>query len=534
PLYDALFDVKDKLHHVLVRHEQGAAHAAEGYARVSGKVGVCIATSGPGATNLVTGIANAMLDSVPIVCITGQVGSSLLGSDAFQETDIISITIPITKWNYQITEASEIPLILAKAFHVARSGRPGPVLIDVTKNAFLEKFLPAFVQYQEGNPKPINPHLDTEKIMLAAQLINDAKRPLMFIGHGVLIARAEHEALKLAEKAGLPVACTLLGVSAFPTRHPLYVGMLGMHGNLAPNTLTNKADVIIAVGMRFDDRVTGNLNSYAPNAQIIHIDIDAAEVGKNVNASIALIGDAKIVLKELFPLLEERKQTLWMHEFERLHAVENKEVIQKDCFPEDGPIKMGEVLRIVYEKTQGNAIIVTDVGQNQMMAARYYQYSNANSFLSSGGLGTMGYALPAAIGAKFAAPEKNVIAVVGDGGIQMTLQELGTIMQEGITIKILLLNNSFLGMVRQWQELFFDKRYSYVNLQNPNFAKICEGYGIAVQIIDKREQLDHALEEFLSSPGSYLLEVKVEEEANVFPMVPTGAAVDSIKLNAAA
>lgn len=532
PFYDALLaaEQKSQLHHVLVRHEQGAAHAAEGYARVSRKVGVCIATSGPGATNLVTGIADAMLDSIPIVCITGQVGRSLLGTDAFQETDIISITIPITKWGYQITDPAEIPEVMAKAFHVARSGRPGPVLIDITKNAQVEKRKFTFSPYEERNPERFRPPVKTKAVQEAADIINKAERPIMFIGHGVSISGAENEAIALAEKTGMPVGVTLLGLSSFPTGHPLYGGMLGMHGNYSMNMLTNEADVILAIGMRFDDRVTGLAETYAPSAKIVHIDIDAAEVGKNVKPSVSLVADAKDALTALYPLVEQRKHELWFREFERLNGIEDEKVCAGACRPEDGSIRMGEVLSLLSEKTKGEAIVVADVGQNQMMSARYYRFRSPNSYITSGGLGTMGFALPASVGAKFAAPDRCVVAVVGDGGFQMTLQELGTIMQEGLAVKILMLNNGFLGMVRQWQQLFFDKRYSFVHLNNPDFSAICGAYGIKAEKVVDRDALNGALDRFLESDKACLLEVGVEREDNVFPMVPAGAAVHEVRL----
>ncbi len=536
PLYDALRAVEGKLHHVLVRHEQGAAHAAEGYARISRGVGVCIATSGPGATNLVTGIADAMLDSIPIVCITGQVGSSLLGTDAFQETDIISITIPITKWNHQVTEAEEIPYAIAKAFHVARSGRPGPVLIDITRNAQIERRSDfVFEPYVDPRPERYFPKVDEAKLAEAAGLMNAANKPLLIAGHGVIISEAEEALLAVAEKSGIPVTSTLLGLSGFPSSHPLYAGMVGMHGNYAPNMLTNRADLIIAAGMRFDDRVTGNPKTYAPNAKIIHIDVDAAEHGKNVRTSVSIVAHAKEALEKLLPLLDERKHTLWLGEFEELRKVEEERVINKDCHPGNGDhIRMGEVLRILSDTCRGEAIIVGDVGQNQMCSARYCRTVRSNSYITSGGLGTMGYALPAAIGAKFAAPDREVIAVVGDGGFQMTIQELGTVMQEGIPLKVIVLNNSFLGMVRQWQHLFFGKRYSNVSMKNPDFQKICEAYGITAETVDSRDNLHAAIERFAAGREARVLEVIVEAEANVFPMFPAGASIDEMKLERSA
>ncbi|MCO6430137.1 MAG: biosynthetic-type acetolactate synthase large subunit [Deltaproteobacteria bacterium] len=530
PAYDALYDYRDRIRHVLVRHEQGASHAAEGYARVTGKPGVCLVTSGPGATNLVTGIADAIMDSVPIVCITGQVHKKALGTDAFQETDVIGITIPITKWNYQITNAEEIPRIFAKAFQIARSGRPGPVLIDITKNAQIDTFDYAYERIESTRSYTIITRPQDSEVDQAASLLNNAKRPFILVGHGVLISRAEEELRLLAEKGDIPVASTLLGLSAFPADHPLFVGMLGMHGNYAPNVLTNEADVILAVGMRFDDRVTGDLASYAKQAKIIHIEIDPAEINKSVQAEVALLSDAKEGLRALLPKLETKQRNEWKDEFKRLTEQEQEKVIEAEVNPQSGEIKMGEVVRLLSEKTKGEAIIVADVGQHQMMAARYYQYMKPDSYIASGGLGTMGFGLPAALGAKLGAPSREVVAIVGDGGFQMTLQELGTIAQEGLPVKTIILNNNFLGMVRQWQELFFDNRYSFVHLDNPDFVKIAEAFRVQAERVENRNDLSAALDRMLKSQKAYLLDIKVENEQNVFPMVPAGASISDIRL----
>lgn len=530
PTYDALHDFQSKLRHILVRHEQGAAHAAEGYARVTGKPGVCIATSGPGATNLITGIADAMLDSVPLVCITGQVSSSLLGTDAFQEADIVSMTLPITKWNYQITRADEIPAIFAKAFYIAQSGRPGPVLLDITKDA---QFGHLDFDYQKCELKKHSSkqcELDLSKIIRAAKLINQAEKPLLLVGHGVLIARAERELIELATKANIPVACTLLGLSAFPSDHPLFIGMLGMHGNYGSNLLTNQADVIIAVGMRFDDRVTGNLKNYAKQAKIIHIDIDPAEINKNVRTEVAIMADAKLALSEVYKHLQPNEHKTWLNEFKLCYDLEFEKIIAKEIHVNEGNLKMAEVIHQLSEKTQGQAILSTDVGQHQMIAARYYQFKRFNSLITSGGLGTMGFALPAAIGAKLAAMDREVIAVIGDGGFQMNIQELGVIAQENLPVKIIILNNNFLGMVRQWQELFFNQRYSFTELKNPDFIKIAEGYGIPANKVTQRAELSESLNQLIQSKGPFLLEVVVEKQENVFPMIPTGCGVSEVRL----
>lgn len=530
PIYDELFKYDNQIGHILTRHEQGAVHAAQGYSRASGKVGVCFATSGPGATNLITGIADAQVDSTAIVCITGQVPSALLGTNAFQETDIIGISMPVTKWNFQVTCAEEIPEAIARAFYIARTGRPGPVLVDITKDAqfgsidFTYEKCKGIRSYQ-----PV-PDQDADAIREAAQLINMAKRPYILAGHGVLLSGASHELLKLAETAQLPVANTLLGLSSFPSDHPLNVGMLGMHGNYGPNILTNECDVLIAVGMRFDDRVTGDLMRYARQAKVIHIEIDPSEIDKNVKADIPLLGDAKSILHALNEMIQPNMHDEWLKKFERCKEIETEKIIKNDILPETGEIKMGEVVHLISHLTKGDAIMVTDVGQHQMMAARYYNFKYSDSLITSGGLGTMGFALPAACGAKIAVPEKQVIAVIGDGGIQMTIQELGTIMQYHVNVKVVILNNTFLGMVRQWQQLFFEKRYSSTELVNPDFAAIASGYGIRSARVDNRDRLSEALREMLDHEGSYLLEIAVESEENIFPMIPSGAAVSDILL----
>lgn len=531
PIYDALFDFNDKLEHILVRHEQGAIHAAQGYARTSGDVGVVFATSGPGATNLVTGLADAQIDSTPVVCITGQVFAHLLGTDAFQETDVINITTPVTKWNYQVTDANEIPAVLAKAFYIARSGRPGPVLIDITKNAQLQQF--DYKGYTPCNhirsyrPKPI---IRKSYVEQAAQLINAAKKPFVIFGQGVILGRAENEFKAFIEKGGLPAAWTILGLSALETDHPLNVGMLGMHGNYGPNVLTNECDVLIAVGMRFDDRVTGRLDKYAKQAKVIHLDIDPAEIDKNVKTTVPVWGDCKETLPMLTALIEEKQHTEWVQRFKDMMREEQVLVIDKEMHPVSDEMSMAEVLDALNDITKGDAVIVTDVGQHQMVACRYAKFVQSKSNVTSGGLGTMGFALPAAIGAKYGAPERTVVAIIGDGGFQMTLQELGTIMQFGAAVKILILNNNFLGMVRQWQELFHQRRYSFVDIQSPDFVTIAKGYGIAGQSVNDRKDLKAAIQEMLDYNGAYLLEVMVGKENNVFPMVPQGCSVAEIRL----
>jgi len=531
PFYDSLYNFQDKINHVLVRHEQGATHAAQGYSRSSGKVGVVIATSGPGATNLVTGIADAQIDSTPMVCITGQVASNLLGSDAFQETDIIGITTPITKWNYQITKASEISTILSKAFYIARSGRPGPVLVDITKDAQFEmtEFLyKKHKKLRSYNPKP---EISDNSITDACALINKAKKPFILFGQGVILANAEKEFKKLIEKTGIPSAWTILGLSALATDHPLNVGMLGMHGNYGPNVLTNECDLLIAVGMRFDDRVTGNLNYYAKQAKIIHLEIDPAEINKNVKVDVAVLGDLKNTLPKIIEKVEEKKYEKWLEKFRELNQIEYDKVIKNDLFPKKEKITMGEVIHQINIVTKGNAIIVTDVGQHQMVACRYAKFNESKSNITSGGLGTMGFALPAAIGAKMGAPKREVIAVIGDGGFQMTIQELGTIFQTGVPVKIVVLNNDFLGMVRQWQQLFFDKRYSSTEMVNPDFVAIANGYQIESERISKREDLKKNIQKMIDSPNPFFMEVVVGKEDNVFPMIPTGESVSNMRLS---
>ena len=530
PVYDALYDYREEITHILVRHEQGAAHAAEGYARATGRVGVCMATSGPGATNLVTGIADAMLDSVPMVCITGQVGSSFLGTDAFQETDIIGITIPITKWNFQVTNARELLTVIPKAFAVAQSGRPGPVLIDITKNAQFEKLSINLSEELSQHQVRCRHTVDLSGFREAARLLNNAERPLMFVGHGILISNAHEELRAFVDASGIPVASTLLGLSALPTDHPQYVGMLGMHGNYGPNILTNKADVIIAVGMRFDDRVTGKLAEYARQAQIIHVDIDPAELNKNVQVAVGLISDAKEALRALTPLVKRTVSDAWRAEFARCHEQELNKVISRDLAPREGLPTMSKVVADIGRVTNGEAIVVTDVGQHQMAAARYYPFRRPNTLLTSGGLGTMGYALPAAMGAAVGKPGERVLAIIGDGGFQMTLQELGTIAQWKLPVKVVIVNNNFLGMVRQWQQLFFDRRYSSVEMTNPNFVKLAEAYDIPAQQVSRCCDVAAALQEMWETPGPYVLEVVCEKEENVFPMVPAGASIADIRL----
>jgi acetolactate synthase-1/2/3 large subunit len=531
PIYDALYDYHAKLKHILVRHEQGGIHAGQGYARTSGKCGVVFATSGPGATNLVTGLADAMIDSTPLVCITGQVYAHLLGTDAFQEIDVINITTPVTKWNYQVTDATEIPAVLAKAFYIAKSGRPGPVLIDITKNAQLQQF--DYEGYQpcthirSYRPKPI---IRKEYVAAAAELINKAEKPFIIFGQGVILGKAEKEFKAFVEKTGIPAAWTILGLSALPTEHPLNVGMLGMHGNYGPNVLTNDCDVLIAVGMRFDDRVTGRLDKYAKQAKIIHLDIDPSEIDKNVKATVGVWGDCKETLPLLTKLVESKVYPQWVNRFREYQLEEEKEVIHEELNPSTDILTMGEVIRNLNELTGGNAVIVTDVGQHQMVACRYAKFNQSKSNVTSGGLGTMGFALPAAIGAKFGAPERTVVAIIGDGGVQMTIQELGTVMQSEVNIKILILNNEFLGMVRQWQQLFHDKRYSFVDIASPDYVAVAKAYKIEGQKISQREYLRDALTTMLNHNGSYLLEVMVGKENNVFPMVPQGCSVSEIRL----
>ena len=530
PVYDELYKYEDKINHVLTRHEQCAAHAAQGYARISGKVGVAMATSGPGATNLVTGIADAQIDSTPIVCITGQVPSHLLGSDAFQETDIVGISTPVTKWNHQVTKASQIPEIIARAFYIAKSGRPGPVLIDITKDAQFEEF---DFQYKKctgvRSYVPV-PKTDPSSISAAAALINSAKKPLIIWGQGIILSKAETELKALVEKAGIPAAWTIMGASALPTSHPLNIGMVGMHGNYAPNVLTNDCDVLIAIGMRFDDRVTGKLDEYATQAKIVHLEIDPAEVDKNIKTDVAVLGDAKQSLLELLPQVNDNSHNEWLQKFKDLYEIEYEKVIKNDLHPTKAGLTMGEVLKEINIQTKGEAAIVSDVGQHQMIACRYADFNITKSNITSGGLGTMGFALPAAIGAKMAAPDREVVAVIGDGGYQMTIQELGTIFQNKLPVKIVVLNNEFLGMVRQWQQLFFEKRYASTEMVNPNFVAIAQGYYIEAKKVTKREDLAATVKEMIDSDGPYFLEVCVEKEGNVFPMVPSGASVSDIRL----
>ena len=530
PVYDELYKYQDKIHHVLTRHEQGATHSAQGFARISGKVGVAIATSGPGATNLVTGLADAQIDSTPMVCITGQVSSHLLGSDAFQETDIIGISTPITKWNYQITKASEIPEIFAKAFYIAKSGRPGPVLIDITKDAQFEKIDFSYKKTEGIRSYTAVPKININDIELAADLINSAKKPLIVWGQGVILGNAENELIKFVEKSGIPAAWTILGASAIPTNHPLNVGMLGMHGNYAPNILTNECDVLIAIGMRFDDRVTGDVNRYAKQAKIIHFEIDPAEVNKNIEVDIAVLGDAKQTLSEILRITKKNSHKKWHQKFKDLYEIEYQKVIHNDLNPIKDGLTMGEVMKEINIQTKGDAAIVSDVGQHQMIACRYSNFNKTKSNITSGGLGTMGFALPAAIGAKMACPEREVVAVIGDGGYQMTIQELGTVFQTKAAVKIVVLNNDFLGMVRQWQQLFFDKRYASTEMVNPDFVKIAEGYSIQALRVSERKDLDNAVKLLIESKDAFFLEVCVEKEDNVFPMIPSGASVSDIRL----
>ncbi|QXP60586.1 biosynthetic-type acetolactate synthase large subunit [Olleya sp. HaHaR_3_96] len=530
PVYDELYKYQDKIHHVLTRHEQGATHSAQGYARISGKVGVAIATSGPGATNLITGIADAQIDSTPMVCITGQVASHLLGSDAFQETDIVGISTPVTKWNCQVTKASQIPEAMAKAFYIARSGRPGPVLIDITKDAQFEEFDFKYEKCKGVRSYIPIPKLEQTSVEAAAKLINAAKKPMIVWGQGVILGEAEAEFKAVVEKAGIPSAWTILGAGAIPTAHPLNIGMVGMHGNYAPNVLTNDCDVLIAIGMRFDDRVTGSLSTYAKQAKVIHFDIDPAEIDKNVKTDVAVLGDSKESLAALLPLLEEKTYPEWHQKFKDLYAIEYEKVIKHDLHPTKEGLTMAEVLKEINIQTKGDAAIVTDVGQHQMIACRYANFNKTRSNITSGGLGTMGFGLPAAIGAKMAAPDREVISISGDGGYQMTIQELGTIFQQKTGVKIVVLNNEFLGMVRQWQELFFDRRYASTEMTNPDFVAIAKGYSIPAEKVTKREELKDAVEKMINTDGPYFLEVCVEKEGKVFPMIPTGASVSEVRL----
>ena len=530
PVYDALYDYDKNVKHILTRHEQGAIHGAQGYARVTGRPGVCFATSGPGATNLMTGIADAMIDSTPLVCITGQVASPLLGTDAFQESDIVGMSIPVTKWNYQVTTPEEIPEAIAQAFYIANSGRPGPVLIDLTKDAQFGELEFEYKKCTKIRSYVPEMRIDPHRIKAAADLIDEAKKPLILFGHGIIIGRAEEELKTFIEKTGIPAAWTLLGLSALPTDHPLNVGMLGMHGNYGPNLLTNEADLIIAVGMRFDDRVTGKVSEYAKKAKIIHIEIDPAEVDKIIKTDVKVVGDAKKALKMLTDNVKDNQHPEWVGEFNRCMEIEHEKVINKDLYPSKPGLTMGEVIRIASEKTNHEAILVTDVGQHQMVAQRYFKFKSSRSNVTSGGLGTMGFCLPASMGAQLGAPDRTVVAVIGDGGFQMTIQELGTIAQNKLPVKIIVLNNNFLGMVRQWQQLFFERRYSFTELQNPDFIMIGKGFGIDGHKVEKREDLESSIQKMIEHDGPYLLEVTIEKEDNVFPMVPTGASVSDVML----
>jgi len=530
PIYDALYDYDQKVTHYLTRHEQGAIHAAEGYARVTGRAGVCFATSGPGATNLITGLADAQIDSIPIVCITGQVSSPLLGTDAFQESDVIGITIPVTKWNFQITNAEEIPEAIAKAFYIANTGRPGPVLLDIAKDAQFAQFDFEYKKCTKIRSYLPETQVDPFQVKAAADIINEAKKPLVLFGHGVILAHAEEELKEFIEKTGIPAAWTLLGLSALPSDHPLNVGMLGMHGNYGPNIKTNEADVVIAVGMRFDDRVTGKVAAYARQAKIIHLEIDSAEINKIIKVDVPVLGSAKKSLRMLIGNVNQNSHEAWVQEFRDCDKIEDEKVISKDLYPVKPGLTMGEVIRIASEKTNSDAILVSDVGQQQMIASRYFKFSQTRSNVTSGGLGTMGYALPASMGAKIGRPDRVVFAVAGDGGFQMTIQELGTISQYNLDIKIIVLNNNFLGMVRQWQQLFFEKRYSFTEMKNPDFVGIAKAYGLASQKVTSRDKLEGAIQEMLDHKGPYVLEVVVEQEDNVFPMIPTGASISDILL----
>ena len=530
PTFDALYDHQNTLNHILVRHEQGAAHAAQGYARVSGKVGVCLVTSGPGATNTITGIADAMIDSTPIVVIAGQVGTGFLGTDAFQEVDLVGITQPIAKWSYQIRRAEDVAWAIARAFYIASSGRPGPVVLDFAKNAQVEK-----TKYEPTKQEFIRsyvpvPDTDEESVKAAAELINNAERPLVLVGQGVELGNAQEELRTFIEKADMPAGCTLLGLSALPTDHPLNKGMLGMHGNLGPNINTNKCDVLIAVGMRFDDRVTGNLATYAKQAKVIHFDIDPAEVNKNVKVDIAVLGDCKKTLSAVTELLKKNQHTEWVDSFKEYEAVEEEKVIRPELHPATDSLSMGEVVRAVSEATRHEAILVTDVGQNQMISARYFKYTKERSIVTSGGLGTMGFGLPAAIGATFGRPERTVCVFMGDGGLQMNIQELGTIMEQKAPVKIICLNNNYLGNVRQWQAMFFNRRYSFTPMLNPDYMKIASAYDIPSKRVFSREELKVAIDEMLSTDGPFLLEACVVEEGNVLPMTPPGGSVNQMLL----
>ncbi len=532
PVYDRLYDYQDKLRHILVRHEQGATHAAQGYARVSGRTGVVIVTSGPAATNVVTGLSDALMDSTPMVVITGQVATPFLGFDAFQETDVVGITQPITKWSYQIRRAEDVPWAVARAFYIASTGRPGPVVLDITKDAQVGLTDFQFKKCDYIRSYTPYPAIDMDDVEQVAEMINSAERPMILSGHGVMISGAEAELAALAEKAEIPVAATLLGLSTIPSAHPLYKGMLGMHGNIGPNVNTNRADLIIAVGMRFDDRITGNVKAYAPQARIVHIDIDASEFDKNIATHATIHGDAKAALQALLPLVKENTHRQWLAEFDEPARVEYEKVVMREVHPAEGRMTMGEVVNNVSKATGHKAIVVTDVGQNQMFSARYSRFTEPRSIVTSGGLGTMGFGLPAAIGAKMGAPERTVVFYTGDGGLQMTIQELGTIMEYGTDVKIVLLNNNFLGNVRQWQSLFFNDRFSQTPLLNPDFVMIAKAYGIAAESVATREELPGAIERMLAHDGAYLLDVNIDETDMIFPMTPAGAHVDHVMINA--
>jgi acetolactate synthase-1/2/3 large subunit len=531
PVYDALYDHRDKLNHILARHEQGAVHAAQGFSRVSGQVGVCLVTSGPGATNTITGIADAMIDSTPIVVIAGQVGASLLGTDAFQEVDLVGVTQPISKWSYQIRRAEDVAWAVSRAFYIARSGRPGPVVLDFAKNAQVdltdyEPVITDFIRSYDPDPET-----DPKAVAEAVLLINESKRPLVLVGQGVELGGAQQELKAFIEKADIPCGCTLLGLSALHSDHPLNKGMLGMHGNLGPNVKTNECDVLIAVGMRFDDRVTGKLETYAKQAKIIHLDIDPSEISKNVKVDVPILGNCKRTLALLTELIQSQKHTEWIESFQSYADKEFKEVIEKEVYPTEGPINMGEVVHAVSEATHNEAILVTDVGQNQMFACRYFKYTKDRSLVTSGGMGTMGFCLPAAIGATFGAPDRTVCAFMGDGGLQMTMQELGTIMEQKAPVKIILMNNNYLGNVRQWQAMFFNRRYSFTPMMNPDYMQIASAYGIPSRRVSDRAELNDGIQEMLQTAGPFLLEVRVVEEGNVLPMTPPGSSVNFMMLD---
>lgn len=530
PVFDALYDHRDRLNHILVRHEQGAAHAAQGFARVSGEVGVCLVTSGPGATNTITGIADAMIDSTPIVVIAGQVGAGLLGTDAFQEVDLVGVTQPISKWNYQIRRAEDVAWAVARAFYIARSGRPGPVVLDFAKNAQVDMtdYEPVNVDFIRSYDP--DPETDSTAVAEAVALINAAKRPLVLVGQGVELGNAQKELQNFVEKADIPCGCTLLGLSALPSNHRLNKGMLGMHGNLGPNVKTNECDVLIAVGMRFDDRVTGKLETYAKQAKIIHLDVDPSEIGKNVAVDVPVLGNCKRTLSLLTELIQPQKHEEWIASFKPYEEKEFNQVIEKEVFPKEGPINMGEVVNAVSEATHNEAILVTDVGQNQMMACRYFKFTKPRSIVTSGGMGTMGFCLPAAIGATFGRPDRTVCAFMGDGGLQMTMQELGTVMEQKSPVKIILMNNNYLGNVRQWQAMFFNRRYSFTPMMNPDYMQIAAAYSIPSRRVIERSELRDAVREMLETDGPFLLEVCVVEEGNVLPMTPPGSSVNQMLL----